>query len=51
MVDNSVSMGDKQNLLALSVPNLIKRLVQPNCLDATGKVVGFDRPLRDVPQR
>jgi len=44
MVDNSVSMGDKQNLLALAVPTLIQRLVEPNCLDATGKVVGNSDP-------
>ncbi len=44
MVDNSVSMGDKQNLLALAVPNMIQRLVEPNCVDATGKVTGPSNP-------
>src|SRR5277367_1299571 len=29
MIDNSVSMGDKQSLLALAVPNMIQRLVEP----------------------
>jgi hypothetical protein len=36
MIDNSVSMGDKQSLLALAVPNLVQRLVEPNCIDANG---------------
>lgn len=40
MIDNSPSMGDKQSLLALAVPNMINRLVTPNCIDANGKVVG-----------
>jgi hypothetical protein len=40
MIDNSVSMGDKQSLLALAVPNMIQRLVEPNCVDSTGKVMG-----------
>src|SRR5580704_1005098 len=34
MIDNSVSMGDKQSLLALAVPNMIQRLVEPNCINA-----------------
>jgi hypothetical protein len=44
MIDNSVSMGDKQSLFALAVPGLIQRLVAPNCLDASGKVVGQSSP-------
>ncbi len=40
MIDNSVSMGDKQSLLALAVPNMITRLVEPNCLDANGMITG-----------
>jgi hypothetical protein len=40
MIDNSPSMGDKQTLLALAVPNMISRLVTPNCLDAMGNVMG-----------
>ncbi len=42
MIDNSVSMGDKQSLLALAVPNMIQRLVEPNCIDANGAVMGND---------
>ncbi len=39
-IDNSASMGDKQALLRLAVPDLLQRLVQPNCVDAAGDVVG-----------
>jgi hypothetical protein len=40
MIDNSVSMGDKQSLLALAVPNMINRLVQPRCLTPSGTQMG-----------
>jgi hypothetical protein len=40
MIDNSASMGDKQALLAKAVPDLIGRLVSPNCLDAAGAPTG-----------
>jgi hypothetical protein len=40
MIDNSALMGDKQALLAQAVPDLLTRLVTPNCIDATGNVVG-----------
>jgi hypothetical protein len=40
MIDNSSNMGDKQALLAQAVPDLIARLVAPNCVDAQGNVVG-----------
>ncbi len=33
MVDNSSSMADKQRILADAVPDLLRRLVQPNCVD------------------
>lgn len=38
-IDNSSSMGDKQDILAKAVPKLISRLVTPNCVrteDTTG---------------
>jgi hypothetical protein len=38
MIDNSVSMQDKQEILKAAVPVLVTRLVQPICLDAMGKV-------------
>ncbi|HEY1960079.1 MAG TPA: hypothetical protein VGH28_30930 [Polyangiaceae bacterium] len=31
-IDNSASMGDKQDLLALAVPILVGRLLNPNCV-------------------
>ncbi|HEX4512123.1 MAG TPA: hypothetical protein VH054_01260, partial [Polyangiaceae bacterium] len=34
-IDNSPSMGDKQDLLAAAVPTLVGRLLNPNCVDAT----------------
>jgi hypothetical protein len=39
MIDNSASMGDKQALLAQAVPDMITRLVTPNCVDARGKTL------------
>jgi hypothetical protein len=35
-IDNSASMGDKQQYLVQAIPDLIDRLVNPNCLDANG---------------
>jgi hypothetical protein len=40
MIDNSVSMQDKQEILKAAVPVLVKRLVTPICVDATGKATG-----------
>jgi len=40
MIDNSTSMQDKQQILKAAVPVLVKRLVQPICVDATGKPTG-----------
>jgi hypothetical protein len=40
-IDNSASMGDKQQYLVAAIPDLIDGLVNPNCLDAaTGAVTG-----------
>jgi hypothetical protein len=40
-IDNSASMGDKQAYLEQAIPDLITRLVTPNCLsNATGQVAG-----------
>jgi len=36
MIDNSVSMQDKQEILKAAVPVLVGRLVQPICVDAMG---------------
>ncbi|KYF62253.1 hypothetical protein [Sorangium cellulosum] len=32
-IDNSASMKDKQDILALAVPDLVERLVNPRCID------------------
>jgi hypothetical protein len=36
VVDNSLSMADKQEILALALPDLVRRLVDPVCIDANG---------------
>jgi hypothetical protein len=36
-IDNSQSMGDKQAILAKAVPDLIRGLVRPACIDSEGK--------------
>lgn len=36
MIDNSLSMGDKQALLARALPDLVNRLVDPVCVSETG---------------
>ena len=38
MIDNSGSMGDKQELLAKAVPQLVERLVIPRCLNDANEV-------------
>jgi hypothetical protein len=39
-IDNSASMGDKEAYLARAIPDLLSRLVQPNCLDGNKQVTG-----------
>ncbi len=40
-IDNSASMGDKQQYLVQAIPDLVDRLVNPNCVDvATLAAVG-----------
>ncbi|HVR19762.1 MAG TPA: hypothetical protein VMS65_08700 [Polyangiaceae bacterium] len=41
MIDNSVSMKDKQEILEKAVPVLVQRLVTPRCLDEQGNSVGM----------
>ncbi|HEX7669504.1 MAG TPA: hypothetical protein VF395_07975, partial [Polyangiaceae bacterium] len=36
MIDNSASMADKQLVLSQAVPNLVQRLVSPNCVTPGG---------------
>src|SRR5688572_24691680 len=40
MIDNSLSMKDKQLILEDAVPVLVERLVTPRCLDENGSSVG-----------
>jgi hypothetical protein len=36
MIDNSISMAEKQRLLADAIPHLMRRLTRPNCVDENG---------------
>jgi hypothetical protein len=40
MIDNSMSMADKQEILSEAVPVLVRRLVTPNCLDDQDRPIG-----------
>ncbi len=42
VIDNSISMFDKQQLLADALPDLVERLVNPNCRDADGNLEAPD---------
>ncbi len=45
MIDNSSSMADKQAILAQAVPDLVRRLVDPVCINPmTGQTVGNRNP-------
>lgn len=62
MIDNSLSMADKQDMLKRAIPKLVGRLVNPACVSAAGDRVaaasadaecpsGYDReyePLADI---
>ncbi|MBL9028800.1 MAG: hypothetical protein JNL21_41790 [Myxococcales bacterium] len=37
-IDNSLSMADKQQILATAVPDLVDRLITPNCVELESKV-------------
>jgi len=39
-IDNSASMGDKQAILKTAIPDLVGRLLRPNCVDASGQPTG-----------
>ncbi len=38
-IDNSASMGDKQTYLIEAIPQMIARLVTPDCVDANGQPI------------
>jgi hypothetical protein len=40
MIDNSISMAQKEALLAQAVPRLVRRLTQPDCIDENGEPTG-----------
>jgi len=40
MIDNSISMADKQEILAKAVPVLVQRLITPTCLDTNEMSTG-----------
>jgi hypothetical protein len=40
VVDNSISMTDKQELLGEAIPTLVRRLIAPGCVDENGESVG-----------
>ncbi|NUP12559.1 MAG: hypothetical protein HOW73_41475 [Polyangiaceae bacterium] len=40
-IDNSISMRDKQEILAAAVPDLVAWLLTPSCVDSTGAPTGF----------
>jgi hypothetical protein len=40
MIDNSISMSDKQRLMSRAVPVLLARLVSPRCVDDDGRPTG-----------
>lgn len=52
-IDNSGSMADKQKILAQAVPDLVERLVNPRCIDETGKPIAAElqpgRPEQECP--
>ncbi len=45
VVDNSASMGDKQKILEAAVPQMLRRLVQPDCVtfDSDGAVIDREK--------
>ncbi|MEM1034115.1 MAG: hypothetical protein AAGN82_27505, partial [Myxococcota bacterium] len=44
VIDNSRSMADKQEILALAIPSLLRSLTNPRCVDADG-VISPTQPL------
>lgn len=49
MIDNSVSMGDKQKLLSRAVPQLVDRLVIPRCVSQQGAIQQRSSLAEDCP--
>jgi uncharacterized spore protein YtfJ len=51
MIDNSKSMSDKQEILRSAVPDLVRRLVNPICVDAQGNQPGAARGQCELSRR
>ncbi len=49
VVDNSPSMADKQDILALALPDLVGRFVNPRCVDARGRDTGTTPDTSNAP--
>ncbi len=50
VIDNSISMADKQEILALALPDLVNRFVSPICVDENGNQVAHpDSANEDCP--
>lgn len=43
-IDNSRSMADKQQILALAIPDLVNRLVNPRCIDTATSLPTQQQP-------
>lgn len=50
LVDNSISMGDKQELLAQALPELLERLTNPPCIDEAGSASALPALDQGCPQ-
>src|SRR5690606_1834827 len=51
VIDNSRSMGEKQDILRLAIPDLVRQLTNPLCVDAAGNPAAQqpDGPLAACP--
>lgn len=48
VIDNSLAMADKQTVLTASMPRLLRRLTNPNCVNEDGSAV-LEGPMPTVP--
>jgi hypothetical protein len=49
LVDNSSSMADKQQILGSAVRDLLLRLINPDCVDASGATTSVSDPTQPCP--
>lgn len=50
VIDNSLSMADKQDLLAQALPELLAQLANPLCIDAAGAAQAPPAPGQECPE-